>query len=298
MDTMKALRLPLLVIVLLGVMRVTPAMAETINCINITSVPIEISQQGVYCMKQHVSGALMEGSAITVTTNNVVIDCNGYKLGNLAAGPATNATGIAADGRLNVTVRNCGIRGFRSGVQLTNGLYRVLDNNFDQNTQVSILVSGDGSAVRGNEVIDTGGSNLTGLTTFAGIQSLGDVDIMSNLVDGVSATGGSGGTVYGIFTADMDSGAIHGNRVRNLASDGSGARRGIWNQNGNRNTVERNVIVMNGNLLLGDAGIRCGDGLILNGASRENTVLGTGLLGQVYGLINCTSVAGDYVNPL
>ena len=274
------------------------AKAEVTNCINITSIPATISTQGVYCLKQHVSAALASGAAITVNTNNVTIDCNEYKIGNLAAGTATSAVGVSADSRLNLTVRNCGIRGFRMGVQLTNGDYRVEGNQFDQNTQMGIMVSGDGSSIDGNEVISTGNSSMGGLTNFYGIQVGGDVDVVDNNVSGVLATAGSNGTVYGIRTDGMDSGWIKGNRVRNLVSAGSGARRGIWNADGSRNTIESNAIVMTGGLLGADAGIRCGDGLILSGASRNNTILGTGLLGTAFGLINCTSIAGDYVNPL
>lgn len=274
------------------------AQAETTLCTNITSLPTTITTQGVYCLKQHLSTSLAAGAAITVNVNNVTIDCNEFKIGNLAAGPATSAVGVSATSRINVTVRNCGIRGFRSGVQMTDGDYRVEGSLFDYNTQSGIEVSGDGSSIRGNEVISTGNSTLAGVSSFHGILAAGDIDIIDNNVTGVSARPGSNGTAYGIRTSSMDSGAIRSNRVRNLVSHGIGSRRGIWNEDGNRNTIEGNTIVMAGNLLVGDAGIRCGGNLILSGASRNNTILGTGVLGTVFGLLNCTSVAGDYVNPL
>lgn len=284
--------------VLAGLGYAHPAAAETTICTEITSTPTVITTQGVYCLKKHLTANLSTGAAITVNANNVTIDCNEFKIGDLAAGPQTNAVGISANSRLNVTVRNCGIRGFRAGIELLNGDYRVENNRLDLNTQIGIRVSGDGSKIRGNEVVDTGGSSVAGLTEFQGIDSGGDVDIIDNTISGVAASGGSNGTAYGIRTQDMDSGTIRGNRVRNLAADGSGARRGIWNNNGNRNTVEGNTVVMNGGLLGADAGIRCGDGLILSGVSRNNTVLGAGLVGQLLSFLNCTSVAGDYANPL
>jgi hypothetical protein len=252
----------------------------------------------VYCLKQHFSAALASGAAITVGVNNVTIDCNDYKIGNLAAGSATSATGILAVGRLNVTVRNCGIRGFRSGVALGNGDYRVEDNRFDQNSQVAIDVSGDGSVVRRNEVIDSGGGTVSGMEWFAGIRGEGDIDVIDNTVSGVVATEGSDADVYGILTTGMDAGTIRGNRVRNLMPDGSGNRRGIWNTGGSHVTVQANTIVLESPLVVGEAAIRCGDALLLNGASRENTVLGTGVLNQALGLVNCTEAGGDFVNPL
>ena len=39
---------------------------------------------------------LAGGAAITIATNNVTIDCNGFKLGGLSAGPSTFANGIQA----------------------------------------------------------------------------------------------------------------------------------------------------------------------------------------------------------
>lgn len=289
-----------LLIVLLSLAGYSPlASAEVVNCTNITSMPAVITTQGVYCLKQHMPVSLASGAAITVNVNNVTIDCNEFKIGNLEAGTSNTAVGILANGRLNVTVRNCGIRGFRSGVQLVEGDYRVEDNRFDLNTQTGLFVSGDGSAVRRNDVIDTGSSALAGLSEFHGISVSGDIDIIDNNVSGVVSSAGSNGGVYGIRTADMDSGTIRGNRVRNLAPDGIGFQRGIWNQDGGHNTLEHNTVVLSAGVLgLGDGGIRCGDGLILSGASRDNTVVGTGLAGEVFGLINCTSVAGDWVNPL
>ncbi len=298
MDITKQLRLLSASVLVLACIISPRARAETTLCTNITSLPTTISTQGVYCLHQHLTTSLATGSAITVSVNNVTIDCNDFKVGNLAAGPTTDAVGIIATSRLNVTVRNCGIRGFRSGVQMTNGDYRVESNRLDQNTQSGIVVSGDGSSITGNEIISTGNSTAAGVTSFHGIQASGDIDIIDNNVTDVSATAGSNGTAYGIRTDSMDAGAIRGNRIRNLASDGSGSRRGIWNADGNRNTVEGNTIVMSGSLIVGDVGIRCGDGLILSGASRNNTILGTGVLGTALGLVNCTSVAGDYVNPL
>lgn len=298
MDITKQLRLLSTLALVLACFVSPRARAETTICTNITSLPTTISTQGVYCLHQHLSTTLASGSAITVAVNNVTIDCNEFKIGNLAAGPTTNAVGISAVSRNNVQVRNCGIRGFRSGVQMINGDYRVENSRFDYNTQSGIEVSGDGSSIRGNEVISTGNSTVAGVTSFRGILASGDIDIIDNNVTDVSATSGSNGTAYGIRTDGMDSGAIRGNRIRNLASDGGGSRRGIWNADGNRNTIEGNTIVMSGSLIVGDVGIRCGDGLILSGASRNNTILGTGILGTALGLVNCTSVAGDYVNPL
>lgn len=273
------------------------AAAETTECTVIESVPAVISSQGVYCLKNHVSGALASGAAISVNVNNVTIDCNEFKIGNLAAGPATQATGISAAGRSNVTVRNCGVRGFQTGISLTDGQYRVEDNRLDNNTSTGILVTGSGSAVRRNEVVDTGGSTAPQATSSQGIRAAGGMDIVDNNVSGVLASGGNG-SAYGIYVENLDAGYITGNRVRELVPAGLGFRRGIWVDSGARVTLKSNSVVLNGGLLNGDAGIRCG-GLVLNGVAQDNTVLGAGVLGTVVSLVNCVNLGGvNYTNVL
>ena len=84
-----------------------------------------------------------------------------------------------------------------------------------------------------------------------------------------------------------------------LQGDIAGRRRGIWAEDANHLTIENNTVVMASALLDGDAGIRCGEALaLMNGASRNNTVLGVGAFGEVFALLNCSAAGGDYVNPL
>jgi len=78
-----------------------------------------ITSQGVYCLNHDLATAMTSGNAIDIQTNNVTVDCNGYKIGGLAAGPSSVAYGIHADTtRQNITIRNCGIRGFVEGIYL------------------------------------------------------------------------------------------------------------------------------------------------------------------------------------
>ena len=278
------------------------AKAETINCTEITTLPTTISTQGVYCLKKHISTNLASGAAITVTTNNVTIDCNEFKVGNLAAGLLTQAVGIQATGRVNVTVRNCGIRGFQTGINFTNGQYRVETSRVDNNTQIGIRVGGDGSVVRRNEIVDTGGSQVSGVLEFYGIYAEGNVDITDNIVSSVAATatGTSSRHVYGIYGTEMNAGLVGGNRVLDLAPYGLlGNRHGIRIENGSNNTVRGNTVVMGSGLLATDTAIRCGSSLagLIGGVATENIILQAGVLGTVGALLNCTAIlGGNYVN--
>jgi len=87
----------------------------------------------------------------------------------------------------------------------------------------------DGAAgiVRHNTVTNTGGQpgSLNGI----GIVVNGSVDVIDNVVDGVTGDGSVAFTPYGITAGDNNSvgSLIRGNRVRNLTPNGSGSATGI-----------------------------------------------------------------------
>src|SRR5262245_46944859 len=107
-----------LLVVLAIALGAVPAFAETVNCTPITSLPAVITVQGVYCLTGDLSTAIAAGAAIDIQTNNVVLDLNAFKLGGLAAGPSTQAAGIRAVNRQNITIKNGTIRGFVQGILL------------------------------------------------------------------------------------------------------------------------------------------------------------------------------------
>src|SRR5207342_2989370 len=120
------------------------------------------------------STSISVGQAIQIQANNVTIDCNGYKIGGLAAGTSSLAEGIYADpSRLNITVRNCGIRGYQFGIDLQGSGSLVEDNRLDGNLYVGIQVLGDNNRVQRNRVYDTGG--VPGVNISKGISAFGDV---------------------------------------------------------------------------------------------------------------------------
>lgn len=199
------------------------------NCSGfIDSVPAVISTQGVWCLRTDLATAIGTGSAILVATNNVTIECNGFKLGGLGAGPTSLAHGINAVSRRNITVRNCGIRGFNHGIALTHensGGHLVEHNRLDGVLRVGILMHGDGtSTVRHNRVRDITGH--ADLPNAAGILAFGHV--IENTVDGVTSLDND--DVHGIMVPDWGDGygyEIRGNRVRTLSPHGSGSILGI-----------------------------------------------------------------------
>lgn len=204
------------------------ARAEVTNCTQITSLPTTITTQGIYCLKSDLSTAIASGGAIIVATNNVILDCNHFKIGGLGAGPTTTATGVIAVNRNNVVVRNCNIRGFRHGVSFENGAGHVIeDNRFDGNTFMGIAIAGaDGSLIRRNHVVDTGGSLPGNAFPFGSAYGLGFQGgvggvIEDNSVVNVFATDGSNGSAFGIvlFTTNA---IVRRNSVISLLPAGTG----------------------------------------------------------------------------
>jgi parallel beta-helix repeat protein len=218
-------RLLLLLLVLSGLAWHIPATAETYHTCGtvIASAPAVINTQGVYCLTHDLTTSITSGPAIAIQANNVTIDCNGYKLGGLAGGINSSATGIHADSlRVNITVRNCGVRGYYYGIDLQGAGNLVEDNRLDGNLYLGIQVLGDHNRVQRNRVYDTGGfptnANSYGIFAYA--------DVIDNTVAGVFAEAVDSNS-NGIDVR-QDGAEIRGNQVRDLLVTGAGNATGIY----------------------------------------------------------------------
>ena len=267
------------------------AHAETYNTCTgfITSVPTVISTQGTWCMKQDLATAITSGAAITINTNNVTLDCNNFKLGGLAAGIGTSADGIDATSHVNLTVRNCNIRGFFFGLKFSgsgSAGHAIEDNRFDSNTYVGMDVEGDGSVVRRNRVFDTGQTSVH--ANAYGIATKDSVDVLDNTVSDVVGTTGGDGYVVGIQSNGNLSGRILRNGVRGVLRDGTGAAHGIDNiVSSGRITIAENDLV--GDASSGGVGINC---LNSNGRAKDNVVNGF-----VTAINTCGDAGGNDITP-
>ena len=223
----------------------------------IDSVPTVLTSKGVWCLRKDLTTAQIDGAAITIDANNVSVDCNGFRLGGLAAGPETEAVGIDGKPRLNAVVRGCNVRGFLVGIRLQengagDGGHVVEDNRLDGNTLVGITVAGHGSVVRRNLVRDTGGSPVSE-TSFA-LVTTGTVFVDDNVVAGV-VPGEGGSSAWGLFSIGNVGGAIRRNLITGVHST-SGASV-VTILAGTRAWLEGNRIV--GSNILGSVGLTCSD---------------------------------------
>jgi hypothetical protein len=165
-----------LLVLLAGFSPGGPARGETFHtCAGfIDALPATVSSPGVWCLRKDLSTAITAGTAVTVSANNVTLDCNGFRIGGLAAGTGSNAHGIQASNRQNLVVRNCTLRGFHTGILVSGGGGHVVaDNRLDGNLVYGIQVSALDSLVERNQVFDTGGH--TASANAFGIASNGDI---------------------------------------------------------------------------------------------------------------------------
>ena len=242
------------------------------NCTGfIDSVPATVSGQGTWCLRHDLNTAISSGTAITVAANNVTIDCNDFKVGGLAAGTGTATSGIYANTRFNVIVRHCNVRGFRNGIYFSaGGGHLIEDNSLDSNTVIAIYADSPGSTLRGNRVIDTGGSTTAPGNAY-GISVANGVDVLDNTINGVAATADAGGNAssYGIITNANGDASVSGNRVRGLAASGTGTTYGVWNGNSGRLIVRDNDV--QGTAVTGSIGVSCTNS---QATARDNVIAG------------------------
>lgn len=218
------------------------------NCNNyIDTLPATISTQGVWCLRKDVATSITSGNAIRIDTNNVTIDCNGFKVGGLGGGPASKANGIFANNRQNITVRGCNVRGFATGIHINGGAGHMVERNrLDHNLGTGIVLGTlniggpptDNSVIQGNSVYDTGsptGNSVAAI--FAG-----GADVIDNTVSGVFTKGD--GSTYGIVAFKAGA-VVRGNRVRELEATSTVQAWGLWAP-GSDARVEDNSLAIEG----------------------------------------------------
>src|SRR4051812_11584721 len=78
--------------------------AEVTDCTEITGLPFDVKEPGIYCLKTSLSVSLpFGGVALAIHVDDVVIDLNGHTIE--ASGPTTGVA-VFADAQKDITVRN------------------------------------------------------------------------------------------------------------------------------------------------------------------------------------------------
>jgi len=189
--------------------------AEVTDCTEITGLPFDVKEPGIYCLKTNLSVSLpFGGVALTIHADDVVIDLNGHTME--ASGP-TSAVAVFADAQKDVTVRNGTIRGFGGAVDL-GGFTSAAQGNIVEDVRaegssaIAIKVAGAGSVVRHNVVVRTGGSSGGSI----GILGLGSgVHILDNEV--AETVEAPGAQALAINVANAPGAVVQGNVIANAA---------------------------------------------------------------------------------
>ena len=189
----------------------TPAAHRFDHCTGfIDALPIAISTPGTWCLRRDLATAITSGRAVTINSDNVTIDCNHFTIDGLAAGPDSVAGAIYSEDRRHITVRQCKVRGFGAGVDLsanflsTGGGHLFEDNQLDLNMGYGVqVIGGEKSVVRSNILRDNGPIAMI---------MIGSIDIIDNTVIGSVGTG--------ILIELNTAGSVSGNRVRDVARVG------------------------------------------------------------------------------
>ncbi|MBI5635036.1 MAG: right-handed parallel beta-helix repeat-containing protein [Nitrospirae bacterium] len=203
-----------------------PAAAQgqtTICTYTINTLPYTASAPGTYCLKAHKTTSMTSGNAITINSDDVVIDLNGFTIDGTSGGPATQAFGISGTSgtsRKNFIVRNGTVKGFLVGVSIINGGDHLVEGiHADQSLGYGIsIIAASRSIIRNNIVTNTGGYDIIGYTT-TGIFSWNGRNnvIVNNDITNFTATMPS--SAFGINVAGACGGTIiEGNRIGNLTS--------------------------------------------------------------------------------
>ena len=224
MKTLKSRYLPVIHLIVLSIASI-PAYAgfggtDPSLGTEITSLPETITVQGKYYLSSNHGLNLASGAALTINVNNVVINLNGFKIGNLAAGASNSAVGILASSRKNVTIRRGIIRGFKNGIELSGASgsgHAVSNVRLDGNYSKAIVVNGDGIRVSSNTIVNNGGSTIASLPSIGiDVSSTVGAQIHNNRIfSSIAAASGLG--ITGISLTDVNGAHVSNNVISNAA---------------------------------------------------------------------------------
>ncbi len=149
------------------------ASAVNAACMPVTEVPSIISAPGKYCLSQDVSINDGRAVAITIDSDDVSLDLQGFAIrGPHYGGVATvsGSVGVSAHGVSNITVRNGKIIGFGTGVHLGSsrplvGGHLVEKMHIAGGASVGISVHTRDTIIRDNRITSLNGNLSSGTTS-------------------------------------------------------------------------------------------------------------------------------------
>ena len=235
----------------------------------IDSLPafVKTGEAGTWCLRDDLAISELSGEGIQVTANNIVIDCNGHRIENVL--PDNEAEGVLGTGR-NLTVRDCDIRGFETGVHSSGEGLLVEDSRFSSLGYTAVQSFGAGSTIRRNHIRGIGDSASNAGIAIGIIAHYG-TDVLDNTIDTLTPRPDSVGRaeIRGIWMFGAVGSVIAGNRISGMVPNGPGTIWGI-------HVDQSDPVYVRDNIVVGipgrqdTAGIRCGGGETHTGGNILN----------------------------
>jgi hypothetical protein len=247
-------------------------------CKPIATVPVTLSESDNYCLVGSLSYADTSGAAITIDADDVQVDFAGFTLDGGAAGAGTLAYGVFAFDRSGITLRGGTISGFHTGAFLqddspgatTSSGHVIRSMRFTQNLVAGVNVAGQDLQVRGNLVLDTGGTTALGANANAYgmlIRGARPRVLGNDVIQTVAQGTGSG---FGVELQLADGAVVERNRVGNAALSASSSK-GIFLNGGSDALIVQNRLHL------------LHSGIIFNGTGRYRDNLTTSVVAPFSG---------------
>ena len=203
-----------------------PARAEIGACNVIDTLPITIATPGRYCLVHDIAGTYAEGYALRIYSDDVVLDCNGFRLSETNAANTVAAIYVTGD-HDTATIRNCVVDGFQTGILVQevndNGSRNhVIENNTVlRSRQIGISAAGSNIRIEGNRVLGNTG-NLNGVAYGIYLYSSNNRGVGNTIRDNLvgdfrfNPPSGTGSAVVGISFFNVHDTEVTGNTVSGL----------------------------------------------------------------------------------
>jgi parallel beta-helix repeat protein len=202
-----------LTLLLLGSM---PAAAETLTCTDLPTLPATIAASGHYCLNKNFTQSFAT-APVNITVSNVVLDCNNHIVTNTSA---SAITGVYANNKSLVTVRNCTLQGFTRGIgffETSAGLSRsnrIEHNDVRKSKLAGIQIAGASNIIDGNRVTENQGdsSSYTYGILLSSFDALGAGNVIqNNVINNIAPANYV--RVVGIYLLDVQNTTVQGNSI-------------------------------------------------------------------------------------
>jgi hypothetical protein len=179
---------------------------------SIATAPFTITQPGSYYLTTNVS--VSGGVAITIATNGVMLDLNGFTIFSTAPGGSGTAILLGADAARNITIQNGFIQGAvtNNGTGVYNGAGFASGVNYASSAPANIRISGlsISGCLQYGIYLFNGNSTLVESCT---VRTVGNYGILASVIRGSSAADCGGTAIAGDDVSDSRGQSVGGTGI-------------------------------------------------------------------------------------